>query len=178
MDHTVTYLFGRNDYIALLRGNRMQGPFGRLGRAGRYACFGLIAVVLINLANFVFWSFDAVIIIIVSAIMFVVTLVGAPAGDFLGERLLSLWIYPRVSVANKEVTLNFDDYGIASKHGDVEARMPWRAIVRTLETEDYLYLCVSRAEMVLVPRRALPSAGAVADLNNYIRSRLDAAKAG
>jgi hypothetical protein len=178
MDHTVTYRFGRNDYIALLRGNRVQGLFGRFGRWGRYAFFGLIAVVLINVINILLWSFDTEVILIVSAIMFVIVCAVAPIGEFLGEQLLSLWMFPRLSVANKDITLNFNDDGIASKYGDVEARMPWRTIVHILETDDCLYLSVNRAEMVLVPHRALPSPGAVTELAHYIRLKVEAAAAG
>jgi hypothetical protein len=47
MNHTITYRFGRNDYIALLRASRSIGPLGRLGRWGRTVLLGLLAVALV-----------------------------------------------------------------------------------------------------------------------------------
>jgi hypothetical protein len=47
MDHTISYWYGRNDYIAMLRACRSIGPLGRLGRRGRAALLGLLATALV-----------------------------------------------------------------------------------------------------------------------------------
>lgn len=177
MDHTVTFRIGRGDYIAALKANRALGPFGRFGRWGRYAGFALFFVVLINLINIGSWSFDAV-TIIVSAIMFVVVLIVAPIGEAIADQLLSRLRFPQLSMANKECTLVFGEDGIHSNYGGMEGRLPWRAIVRVLQSKDYLFLAISRAEVILVPRRALPSADAAAELAHYIKSKVDAAAGG
>ncbi len=177
MDYTVTYRFGRDDYLALLRAYRLGGPFGRIGRWGRYVCFGLMVVVLANLFVLEPWN-DPVVALIASALLMVLVFVGAPIGEFLGERVLLQLRFPKLSAANKDCTLVFGDDGIRTKYGDIEGRMPWRSITHMVTNKAYIYLPISRAEAVLVPKRALPSPDAVADLEHYIRSRLDATAAG
>jgi hypothetical protein len=176
MDHTVTYRYDRNDYIALLRAQRSLGLLGRLGRWGRYACFALFFVVLINLLDFSSGSFDLP-DLITSGLVFVAIFLAAPLGEFIGERVLARWIFPRFSAANKDITLTFGDDGIHSKYGGMEGRLPWQSLVRILETENYLFLSISRAETIVVPRRALPSPAAAEELAHYIRSKVDAAAA-
>jgi len=178
MDHTVTYRFGRDDYIALLRAHRLTSPLGGFGRWGRYGCFGVFSVVLINLFYYESWWGDPVGAVFGSTVIFVVIVVVAPVGEFIGEQILALWIYPRRSVANKDCTLELDDGGIQSKYGDIEGRLPWRTIARILETKDYFFLFISRAETILVPKRALPSPDAVTELRHYIRCKVDAAATG
>jgi hypothetical protein len=177
MDYTVSYRFGRDDYLALLRAYRLRGPFGRLGRFGRYACFALVVVVLTNLLVLEPWN-DPVVALITSALLMVVMFAVAPLGEFLGERVLLQMRFSKLSVANKDCTLVFSDDGIRTKYGDIEGRMPWRSITHMVTNKAYIYLPISRAEAVLVPTRALPSPGAVANLEHYIRSRLGAAAAG
>ena len=178
MDHTVTYRYGRDDYIALLRAQRSRSLLGRLGRWGRYACFALFFVVLINLLDILSRSFDWSVDLITSGVVFLVMLLAAPLGEFLGEHALSRWIFPRYSMANKDITLTFGEDGIHSKYGGMEGRIPWQSVVHILETKDYLFLSISRAEMILVPRRALPSPDAAAELAHYIRSKVDVAAIG
>jgi hypothetical protein len=40
MDHTISYRYGRNDYIAIGRASRSVGPPGRLGGWGRAVLLG------------------------------------------------------------------------------------------------------------------------------------------
>jgi len=174
MDHTVTYRYGRNDYIALIRAQRSLSLLGRLGRWGRYACFGLFFVVLINLLGVLSWSFDLQVDLITSGIVFLIMVLTPPLGEFLGDRALARWIFPRYSAANKDVTLTFGDDGIRSKYGDLEGRIPWPSVVHILATKDYPFLSISRAEVIVVPRLALPSPHAAAELAHYIRSKADA----
>jgi hypothetical protein len=178
VDHTVSYRFGRDDYIALLRAHRSLSLLGRFGRWGRYACFGVFFVVLINLFNYELWPDEPTVALILSAIIFAIAVLVAPIGEFIAERGLALWIFPRQSMANKDCTLAFDNDGIRSKYGDIEGRVPWRAITRFLETKDHFFLPISRMEMVLVPKRALPSADAVAELGHYMQSKIAAATSG
>jgi YcxB-like protein len=177
MDHTVTYRFGSDDYIALIRAHRSLGALGRFGRWGRYVCFGLFSVALINLFNYESWSYQPIVALILSGIMFLIVVLVAPVGEFLGEWGLAWWMFPRQSIANKDCTLAFDDDGIRSKYGDIEGRIPWRSITRILETKDRFFLSISRAEMIPVPKRALGSPDAVAELGHYIRSKIDTAAA-
>jgi YcxB-like protein len=178
MDHTVTYRFGRADYIALLRAQRSLSVLNRFGRWGRYACFGLFFVVLINLSNISSWSFDPALDLITSAIAFALIVLVAPVGELIADRILSLLVFPRFSVANKDLTLTFADDGIRSQHGGMEGKIPWSAVKRILETKDHLFLSISRAENMVVPRRALPSPDAAVELAHYIRSEVDAAAGG
>jgi len=178
MDHSVTYCFGRADYIALLRAQRSLGVFHRFGRWGRYACFGFFCVALVNLTNILSWSFDPVVDLTLSFIVFVIILLAAPLGEFLADRVLSLWVFPRFSVANKDLTLTFADDGIRSQYGGMEGKIPWGSVKRVLETKDYLFLSISRAEKVVVPRRAVASPAAAAELAQYIRSKAGAAAGG
>jgi hypothetical protein len=174
MDHTVTYRFGRADYIALLRAHRTQGFVGRhFGRWGRYVCFGLFFVAVVFLINMPNWSFDFdEVDLIVYSVTFVIIVLMAPVGEFLAWRVLSLFIFPRYSVANKDLTVTFADDGIRSQHSGMEGKIPWSTVTRVLETKDYLFLPISRAEMIVVPRRALPSDDAAAELAHYIRSKV------
>ena len=178
VDHTVSYRFGRDDYIALLRAHRSLSLLGRFGRWGRYACFGVFFVVLINLINYELWLDEPTVALILSAIIFVIAILVAPIGEFLAERGLALWIFPRLSTANKDCTLAFDDDGIRSQYGDIEGRLPWRVITRIVETKDHFFLPISRMEMIVVPKRALPSPDAAAEFGHYIRSKIDAAATG
>ncbi len=174
MDHPVTYRYDRNDYIELLRAQRSLSMLGRLGRWGRYACFALFFVVLLNLLDVLSGSFDLPVDLMASGLVFVAMFLAAPLGEFLGERALARWIFPRFSLADKEVTLTFGEDGIRSEYGGMEGRMPWQSVLHMLETENYLFLSISRAEMIIVPRRALPSPAAAAELAHYIRSKVNA----
>jgi hypothetical protein len=173
MDHTVTYRYGRADYIALLRALRSQGLIGRrFGRWGRYVCFGLFFVALILLIGILSRSFDPEVELLMAGIGFVIIVLTAPVGEFLADRGLALCIFPRFSAANKNIQLTFTDDGIRAQHDGMEGKLPWGSVKRILETDDYVFLPISRAEMVVVPRRALPSAAAAAELTNYIRSKV------
>jgi hypothetical protein len=177
MDHTITYRFGSADYIALVRARRSIGPFGRLGRWGRAVLFGLLIVGLL-----IVFSSDTVLqapwlALAVGAVAFVLMVLAARLGEYLGERMMARWWFPRYSVADKDVTLEFDDEGLHSTVGGIEGRVPWRAITRVFETKDYLLLALSRAEMIAVPVRALASADAFAGLARYVRTKVDATTA-
>jgi hypothetical protein len=177
MGHTITYRYGRDDYIAALRAQRSMSPLARFGRWGRYACFALLFVVLIDLINHeMFWN-NPFVAFVVSGILFVIAMIVAPIGEFLAEQALARWILPRHSIANKDVTLEFGDDGVRSRYGGMQGSIPWPSINRVLDAEDHLFLSISRAEMMMVPKRALPSADAVAELQHYIRSKIGAAAA-
>jgi hypothetical protein len=60
----------------------------------------------------------------------------------------------------------------------MEGRISWPSIVRILQTTDYLFLALSRAEMLVVPKRATPSADAFTDLARYVRGKVDTSVAG
>jgi hypothetical protein len=178
MGHTITYRYGRDDYIAVLRAQRSLGPLGRFGRWGRYACFALLFVVLIDLINYEMSWNQPFVTLAVSGILFVITMIVAPFGEFVGEQVLARWIFPRYGVANKDVTLEFGDDGVRSRHSGIEVLIPWPSISRILDAKDHLFLAINKAEMMVVPKRALPSADAVAELQYYIRSKSGAAAAG
>jgi YcxB-like protein len=158
----------------MLRASRSIGLFGRLGRWGRASLFGLLAVALV-----IVYGHDALwgvpwLVLGVCAVVFVMAILVAPAGEYLGELLLARWMFPRYSIADKDVTLELDEQDIRSKAGGNEGRVSWRSIVRIIETEDGLYLALSRAELIAIPRRALPSADAFADLARQIREQVRA----
>lgn len=178
MEQTVTYRFDRADYIALLKARRSISVLSRFGRWGRYACYGLFFVALINLNNLLSWSFDPLIDGLISVFFFVMIVLIAPAGEWAADRVLSLWIFPRFVAANKEITITFADDGLHTRNsGGMEGKLPWSSVTRVLETGNYLYLWISRAEAIIVPRRALPSDDAAAALATYIRSKVPAASA-
>jgi hypothetical protein len=70
------------------------------------------------------------------------------------------------------------DHTITYRYG----RVSWGSIGRVIETDAGLLLALSRAELIVIPRRALPSTGAFADLAREVREKLranvDAARAG
>jgi hypothetical protein len=174
MDHTISYRYGRNDYIAMLRASRSIGPLGRLGRWGRAMLLGLLVVALV-----IVYSYDAVrsvpwLVLGVCAIVFVMAFLVAPFGEYLGELVLARWMFPRYSIADKDVTLELGDHDIRSKAGGNEGRVSWRSIVRVIETRDGLYLALSRAELIAIPRRAVPSTDAFADLAREVREKVPA----
>jgi hypothetical protein len=179
MDDTVTYRYGWPDYFAMQQAHFSLSPLGRLGRWRKYL-FGAAFVLLYNLTNLLWGSFDLVVDLIVSAIVFLIGVLGAVIGEFASKMFFVLWtkfLFPRLSVADKDCRLSFGEDGIVSKYGDIEGRLPWRSITNILETNDYLFLSISRLEMILVPRRALPSDDAAAALAAYIRSKVAAAAA-
>jgi hypothetical protein len=174
MDHTISYRLGRNDYIAMLRASRSIGPLGRFGRWGRAVLLGLLVVALV-----IVYSYDALwgvpwLALGVCAIVFVMAFLVAPFGEYLGELVLARWMFPRYSIADKDVTLKLDDHDIRSQAGGNEGRVSWRSIVRIIETRDGLYLALSRAELIAIPKRAFPSAEAFADLARQVRERVRA----
>ena len=177
MEHAITYRFGPADYIALIRARRSIGLLGRLGRRGRAVLFGLLLVGLL-----IVFSGDAVshapwLVLTVGAIVFVLMVLAALVGEYLGERLMARWWFPRYSVANKDVTLELGDEGVHSMAGGIEGRVAWRSITRVFETKDFLLLALSRAEMIVVPKRAVASADAFAALARYVRTKVDVAAA-
>jgi hypothetical protein len=174
MDRRVTYRFGRNDYIALLRANRAMGRLGRLGRWGRAALFSLVLVALSTAVSYDSLLHDPVPILLLDVVLFGVLFLVAPIGERLGEWALARWIFPRYSVAEKELTLELGDEGIRSQIGAIESRIPWSSIVRAMATGDYLFLSLSRAEMIAVPERATSSPEAFAELVRYVNARVGA----
>lgn len=182
MDHTIAYRYGRNDYIAMLRASRSVGPLGRLGRWGRGVLLGVFAAALV-----IVYGYDALwgvpwLVLGVSAVVFVLAALVAPAGEYLGELLLARWMFPRYSISDKDVTLALDDHDIRTKAGGNEGRVSWRSIGGVIETDAGLFLALSRAELIAIPRRALPSADAFAELAREVREKLranvDAPRAG
>jgi hypothetical protein len=179
MDRTVTYRYGWPDYFALQLAHFSLSPLGRLGRWRKYI-FGAVFVVIFNVMVITSESFDLVIDLIVSAVAFVAGFLGAVIGEFASKMFFVLYtkfLFPRLAIANKESTLTFGEAAITSKYGDIEGRIPWRSITRVVERKDYLFLSISRMEMILVPRRALPSDDAAAELATYIKSKVAAAAA-
>jgi len=182
MDHTIAYRYGRNDYIAMLRASRSIGPLGRLGRWGRAVLLGLLAAALV-----IIYSYDSLwgvpwLVLGICAIVFALAMLVAPVGEYLGELLLARWTFPRYSIAGKDVTLALDDHDIRTQAGGNEGRVAWGSIGRVIETDAGLYLALSRAELIAIPRRAVPSADAFADLAREVREKVranfDAARAG
>jgi hypothetical protein len=174
MNHTIAYRYVRDDYIAMLRASRSIGPLGRLGRWGRAMLLGMLAVALV-----IVYSYDSLwgvpwLVLGVCAVVLVMAILVAPVGEYLGELVLARWMFPRYSIAGKDVTLELDEQDIRSKAGGNAGRVSWRSIARVIETEDGLYLALSRAELIAIPRRALPSADAFADLARQIREKVRA----
>jgi hypothetical protein len=172
MDHTIAYRYGRNDYIAALRASRSTGPLGRLGRWGRAVLLGLLAAALV-----IVYSYDALwgipwLVLDIAAGVFLLAALVAPLGEYLGELLLARWMFPRYSIADQDVTLALDDHDIRSQAGGNEGRVAWRSIGRVIETDAGLFLAVSRAELIAIPRRALPSADAFTDLAREVREKV------
>jgi hypothetical protein len=175
MEQTIAYRFGPQDYIAVLRASR---SVGRLGRWGRALLFGLlIAGAAIAFGGSSLHDAPGAALIAGAVVLVVVTLL-APIGEYLGERLMARWWFPRYSVANKDVTLELGDQDLRSRVGENEGRISWGSIVRIIETEDGLFLALSRAELLAVPRRALPSAEAFASLARELRAKVGASAAG
>jgi hypothetical protein len=179
MDNTVTYRYGWQDYFAMQQALFSLSLLGRLGRWRKYL-FAAVMTVFLSLVNLLSSSFDLVIDLVVSVVGFLAALLGAAIGELLSRFFFvqyTKFLFPRLSVANKDCTLTFSEEGIRSKYGDIEGRLPWRSISNVLATKDYLFLSISRMEMLLVPRRALPSDDAAAALATYIRSKIAAASA-
>ncbi|HWF95613.1 MAG TPA: YcxB family protein [Xanthobacteraceae bacterium] len=174
MEQTIAYRFGPDDYIALLRAGRSIGPLGRLGRWGRAGLIGGLAVAFSNDSL----SAAPWLALVVGAIVFALVTLVAPIGEYLGEQLMARWLFPRYSFANKDVTLHVGEQDVRSKVGGIEGRISWRSIQRVIETREGLFLALSRAELLQVPRRALPSADAFADLACRVRTKVAAAGAG
>jgi hypothetical protein len=174
MEQTIAYRFGPEDYVAVLRASRSVGPFGRLGRWGRAMLFGLLIAGLAIAFGRDSASNAPGAVLVAGAVVFAVVTLVAPIGEYLGERLMVRWWFPRYSVANKDVTLEFGDQDLRSKVGGNEGRISWRSIVRVIETRDGLFLALSRAELLAVPERALPSAEAFAGLARQVRAKVGA----
>jgi len=178
MEQTIAYRFGADDYIALLRASRSIGRFGRLGRWGRAALFGVLMGGLV-----IVFSYDSLraapgLVLGVGAVAFALMTPVAPVGEYLAEQLMARWLFPRYSFADKDVTLELGEQGIRSRVGGNEGRISWRSIIRVIETKDGLFLALSRAELLQVPRRALPSGAAFADLARQVRTKVAAPVAG
>jgi YcxB-like protein len=178
MEQTIAYRFGPDDYIAMLRASRSIGPLGRFGRWGRAALFGVLIGGLV-----IVFSYDTLLaapglVLPAAAIVAALVTAVAPIGEFLAERLMARWLFPRYSVANKDVTLELGEQDIRSRSEGSEGRISWRSIIRVIETKDGLFLALSRAELIQVPRRALPSAAAFADLAGQVRAKVAASIAG
>jgi hypothetical protein len=178
MEQTIAYRFGPNDYIALLRASRSIGPLGRLGRWGRAAVFGVLIGGMV-----IVFSYDTLLaapglVLVAATMVFALVTAVAPLGEYLAERLMARWLFPRYSFANKELTLELGEQDIRSRMEGSEGRISWRSIIRVIETKDGLFLALSRAELIQLPRRALPSAAAFAELAGEVRSKVAASIAG
>jgi hypothetical protein len=172
MDYTFTYRLGRDDYVALLPANRAMS---RLGRWGRAALIALLCLAFI-------WTFSSDNLfdhpwrsLLSCGIAFVVLMLIVPRLERVADLLVAPVMVSRYRVANKELTLKLGDEGIQSRFDGIEGRIPWSAIVRLFATGDHLFLGISRAEMVVIPRRAAASAEAFAELTRYVRAKVPAA---
>jgi YcxB-like protein len=172
MDYTFTYRLGRDDYVALLRANRAMC---RLGRWGRAALIALLCVAFI-------WTFSSDSLLdhpwrnlLIYGIAFAILMLIVPRFERVGDLLMARVLVSRYRVANKELTLELGDDGIHSTFDGIEGRIPWSAIVRLFTTNDHLFLGISRAEMLVIPRRATASAEAFAELTRYVHAKVPAA---
>jgi hypothetical protein len=193
MDYTFTYRLGRDDYVALLRANRAMGWLGMranramgwlgrlgwLGRWGRAALFSLFAVAFIASFTYDGYPYNPWMRAVVYLSAFVVLALFASFVMPLIERIVDTLMAPlmvsRYRVTNNDLTLELGGEGIHSKCGGIEGRIPWSAIVRIFATDDHLFLAISRAEMLVIPKRATASAEAFAELTRYVRAKIPAA---
>jgi hypothetical protein len=175
MEQTIAYRFGPDDYIALLRASRSIGPLGRWGRA---ALFGVLIGGLVIVFSYDTLLAAPALVLVAATVVFALVTAVAPIGEYLAERLMARWLFPRYSYANKDVTLELGEQDIRLRIEGSEGRISWRSIQRVIETKDGLFLALSRAELIQVPRRALPSAAAFADLAGQVRTKVAASIAG
>jgi YcxB-like protein len=174
MDQTVTYRFGLDDYVALVRAVRQLGllGLGHWGRNGFFTVvFGTAAIILFVTIEGVSMPF----VLIFAAVLYGVTFAASLLIDAIAERPWFRRFYRRFSIADKDVTLHFgDELGV--RFAGVELKIQWPSIRHLIETKTHLFLFLSRAEGIVVPLRAVGSREKLGELAGSIRARLATAQ--
>jgi hypothetical protein len=171
MDQSVTYRFGFDDYVALVRASRSLGPLGRLGRFGRIALF-TVAVGTLAIAVSTFRDAAISNVVIYAILVYGLLFAAVALSDIVGEPLLLRYRYRRFAIADKEVTLRFGDDGVRAAFAGVESSIQWPSFKYFVATKDHIFLLLSRAEGLVVPLRAVADAAALGALASSIRSKI------
>src|SRR5215510_9837903 len=108
MDQTVTYRFGLDDYVALVRTARLLGPLGRrLGRWGRNAVFSAVASAAAMILYISLEGASMPFVLIFAAALYGLIFAASLLIDAVAERPWLRRVYRRFSIADKDVTLHF-----------------------------------------------------------------------
>lgn len=169
---TVTYRYAYRDYLEALRARR--GEHAWLGRIGRYLVLmaALVAPTIVGAAlegGDMAHSLSTESLPSLAAAAAAVT-----AASIVFEVLLVLavpWLsYRQLAVRGRPLRIELGEAVGWSLDGAC-GRVDWPSVVRVVETRHGLFLFVSGSEAFLLPRRALGSDAAFAQLAAFVRSR-------
>ena len=95
--------------------------------------------------------------------------------DFLFERVFYRWAFGRLAMANAELAVKLDAEGMHWSAPSVSGTLGWPRVRRAAVTPDYIFLFISKIEVMALPRRAFATEGAFAEAARYAQAQTDTA---
>lgn len=152
MTYAVTYTLRFNDYLAIVQAHEASGRFGRHARWVRYAVFVSIYLTIIGIFHGTSLhdsqSFGLVILGAVALVVLCLLL------DFLFGHIVYRWRFGRFAMANAEVAISLNAEGIHVSAPSRSGTVRWSGVRRIMTTPDYIFLFLSKIEVIALPRRA------------------------
>ena len=102
---------------------------------------------------------------------FVAFLVVSQLTHFLGIGILCAR-FGSLAVANKTVTLVFDDDALKADVEGTSSIVPWENFISRAETQDGVFLKIGRWEAVTIPRRAFPDDASWQAARAFLREKV------
>jgi hypothetical protein len=169
---SLTYTYGYDDFVALVRAKRTLGPMGRFGWVSPYVVVSALYVVLVA-AGF---AWDGVpvsrllegqnLLMLLAGMLVVIAIVAAI--DFVFLYWLYRLVFRRYALANREITITLEDDRIKWSSGAFAGECAWSGIKRMVETKDRLFLFISKVEAIVLPRRAVASDAEFRSIAAYV----------
>jgi hypothetical protein len=171
--HSLTYIYGYDDFAALIRAKRSIGPMGKLGPITPYLAVSALYLVLI--VSSLAWDNISpaemlkaqTLLLILAGIPVVMVLVAVINLVFM--RLVYRLIFQRFALADKEITVILDESGIKWSGDGFAGQCIWSKVKRVVENDERLFLFISKVEGLVLPRRAAASDRAFRELAAYVR---------
>ena len=180
MTHAITYNLGFDDYLAAARARAAAGRFGRHARWLRY-----LVVVAAFLAIMIGQTISdggsvtamlqdaqSVGLIVGGAVMMVLVCLVI---DLVFDRVVLRWSFGRFAMANAAFAVTLDAEGVHYSASSVSGTLGWPRVRRVDVTPDYIFLFMSKIEVMALPRRAFATESAFTEAARYAQAQADTA---
>jgi len=173
MAYVLTYINSFDDYVAMIQAKRLSG---RAGFYGPYIAMTLFFLAFVVLGHI--WDGGSIVslfnaetmLLILAGMLAVIVLVALINYIFL--RGIYRLVFRRFALSGKELTIKLDDEGLHWQGNGFSGACHWSKVQRVVETKDRLFLFISKAEGLLVPRRAVKSDQEFGERVAHVRSHV------